>query len=257
MSTQIKRLYQNNQEFVPITLAEAVVVDATNIPGLQTLRITTLDKVLKNTLAVVGANTLNIETINTTLTNINTTLQKKQDKLTAGDGITIDLDGTISVTNTSTLGFQYKIVKRLPSPPGKDYENIIYLVPNTTGVNGNIFIEYICINKDSIIDKINTGFSCDNVLHKDCPKPQWHQHLCKENFLGEFKTELEKQLARDNLDIYSKVQIDEFIKNLTGVDLSSYITKDYFNEAIQDLDYVKSSLKSNIDYNIPENLFTI
>ena len=48
MSTQIKRLYQNNQEFVPITLAEAVVVDATNIPGLQTLRITTLDKVLKN-----------------------------------------------------------------------------------------------------------------------------------------------------------------------------------------------------------------
>ena len=35
------------------------------------------------------------------------------------------------------------------------------------------------VNKDSIIDKINTGFSCDNVLHKDCPKPQWHQHLCK------------------------------------------------------------------------------
>ena len=113
------------------------------------------------------------------------------------------------------------------------------------------------VNKDSIIDKINTGFSCDNVLHKDCPKSQWHQHLCKENFLGEFKTELEKQLARDNLDIYSKTQIDRFIKDLSGVDLSSYITKDYFNEAIQDLDYVKSSLKSNIDYNIPENLFTL
>ena len=149
MSTQIKRLYQNDQEFVPITLAEAVVVDATNIPGLQTLRITTLDKVLKNTLAVVGNNTLNIETINTTLTNINTILQKKQDKLTAGDGITIDPDGTISVTNTSTLGFQYKIVKMLPSPPRKDYENIIYLVPNPQGINGNIFTEYICINKDS------------------------------------------------------------------------------------------------------------
>ena len=113
------------------------------------------------------------------------------------------------------------------------------------------------LNKDSIIDKINTGFGCDNALHKECPKPQWHQHLCKENFLGEFKTELEKQLARDNLNVYSKVQIDEFIKNLSGVDLSSFITKDYFNEAIQDLDYVKSSLKSNIDYNIPENLFTI
>ena len=171
MSTQIKRLYQNNQEFVPITLAEAVVVDATNIPGLQTLRITTLDKVLKNTLAVVGANTLNIETINTTLTNINTTLQKKQDKLTAGDGITIDPDGTISVTNTSTLGFQYKIVKMLPSPPKKDYENIIYLVPNTTGVNGNIFIEYICINKDSNyiweqIGSLTTDVNLDGYVTK-------------------------------------------------------------------------------------------
>ena len=171
MSTQIKRLYQNNQEFVPITLAEAVVVDANNIPGLQTLRITTLDKVLKNTLAVVGDNTLNIQAINTTLTNINTTLQKKQDKLTAGDGITIDPDGTISVTNTSTLGFQYKIVKMLPSPPGKDYENIIYLVPNTTGVNGNIFIEYICINKDSNyiweqIGSLTTDVNLDNYVTK-------------------------------------------------------------------------------------------
>ena len=169
MSTKIKRLYQNNQEFVPITLAEAVVVDATNIPGLQTLRITTLDKVLKNTLAVVGTNTINIETINTTLTNINTTLQKKQDKLTAGDGITIDPNGTISVTNTSTLGFQYKIVKMLPSPPGKDYENIIYLVPNTQGVNGNIFIEYICINKDSNyiweqIGSLTTDVNLDNYV---------------------------------------------------------------------------------------------
>ena len=171
MSTQIKRLYQNNQEFVPITLAEAVVVDATNIPGLQTLRITTLDKVLKNTLAVVGTNTLSIGDINTTLTNINTTLQKKQDKLTAGDGITIDPDGTISVTNTSTLGFQYKIVTVLPSPPRKDYENIIYLVPNPQGVNGNIFTEYICINKDSNyiweqIGSLTTDVNLDNYVTK-------------------------------------------------------------------------------------------
>ena len=60
MSTQIKRLYQNNQEFVHITLAEAVVVNTTNIPGLQSLGITTLDKVLKTTLGVVGSNTLKI-----------------------------------------------------------------------------------------------------------------------------------------------------------------------------------------------------
>lgn len=171
MSTQIKRLYQNNQEFVPITLAEAVVVNTTNILGLQSLGITTLDKVLKNTLGVVGANTISIDTINKTLATINNTLQNKQDKLTAGDGITISPDGTISVTNTSTLGFQYKIVSVLPSPPNKDHENIIYLVPNSNGVNGNIFIEYICINKDSNyiweqIGSLTTDVNLDNYVTK-------------------------------------------------------------------------------------------
>lgn len=171
MSTQIKRLYQNNQEFVPITLAEAVVVNATNIPGLKSLGITTLDKVLKTTLGIVGTNTLSIDTINKTLTSINNTLQNKQDKLTAGDGITISSDGVISVTNTSTLGFQYKIVTVLPSPPGKDYENIIYLVPNPEGVNGNIFIEYICINKNSTyiweqIGSLTTDVNLDDYITK-------------------------------------------------------------------------------------------
>ena len=171
MSTQIKRLYQNNQEFVPITLTEAVVVNTTNIPGLQSLGITTLDKVLKTTLGVVGSNTLNIDTINRTLATINNTLQNKQDKLTAGDGITITPDGTISVTNTSTLGFQYKIVSTLPSPPNKDHENIIYLVPNSNGVNGNIFTEYICINKDSNyiweqIGSLTTDVNLDDYVTK-------------------------------------------------------------------------------------------
>lgn len=171
MSTQIKRLYQNNQEFVPITLAEAVVVNTTNIPGLQSLGITTLDKVLKTTLGVVGSNTLDIETINRTLATINNTLQNKQDKLTAGDGITISSDGVISITNTSTLGFQYKIVTVLPSPPKKDYENIIYLVPNPQGVNDNIFTEYICINKDSTyiweqIGSLTTDVNLDNYITK-------------------------------------------------------------------------------------------
>lgn len=171
MSTQIKRLYQNNQEFVPITLAEAVVVNTTDIPGLQSLGITTLDKVLKTTLGVVGSNTLNIDTINKTLNSINNTLQNKQDKLTAGDGITITPDGTISVTKTSTLGFQYKIVSILPSPPKKDYENIIYLIPNSNGTNENIFTEYICINRDSVyiweqIGSLTTDVNLDNYVTK-------------------------------------------------------------------------------------------
>ena len=171
MSTQIKRLYQNNQEFVPITLAEAVVVNTTDIPGLKSLGITTLDKVLNTTLGIVGSNTLNIDTINNTLVSINKALEAKQDKLTAGDGITISPNGVISVTNTSTLGFQYKIVSMLPSPPKKDYENIIYLVPIPNGTNGNIFTEYICINRDSVyiweqIGSLTTDINLDNYVTK-------------------------------------------------------------------------------------------
>ena len=112
-------------------------------------------------------------------------------------------------------------------------------------------------NKDSILDQIDTGFGDENTLHKECPQPQWHRHLCKENFLSEFKTEIEKQLARDNLNVYSKLQIDQFIKDITNVDISSFITRDEVTNMIQDLDFVKSTLKSQIDYNIPENLFNL
>ena len=92
--TQIKRLFQNNTEFVPITLSEAVVVNTSTIPGLTNLGITTLDKVLRNTLGLIGTNTKNIETLGgdiITLTGvvheINNELKNKQDKLTAGGGI--------------------------------------------------------------------------------------------------------------------------------------------------------------------------
>jgi hypothetical protein len=61
--TQIKRLFQSGTEFVPITLAEAVVVNTSSIPGLTNLGITTLDKVLRNTLGLVGNNAQNIETL--------------------------------------------------------------------------------------------------------------------------------------------------------------------------------------------------
>lgn len=170
MSTQIKRLYQNGKAFVPITLAEAVVVNTTNIPGLQSLGITTLDKVLRSTLSVVGTNTVDIDTLKKTITNINQTLEKKQDKLTAGDGITISPDGVISVTNTSTLGFSYKIVNVLPNA-SSSCENIIYLLPNINGNTRNIFKEYICILKDGVyiweeIGSITTDINIDDYVTK-------------------------------------------------------------------------------------------
>lgn len=144
---QIKRLLQSNQEFVPITLAEAVVVNAKNIPGLASLQITTLDKVLKTVLGIIGTNSVDIDNLERLVEAINIELESKQDKLTAGTGITISPEGVISTTNSVEL---YKIVKQLPYPPSKDYENIIYLIPNSNGSSGNAFSEYICIYEENI-----------------------------------------------------------------------------------------------------------
>lgn len=163
--TQIKRLFQNNTEFVPITLSEAVVVNTSTIPGLTNLGITTLDKVLRNTLGLIGTNAQNIETLGDniiTLTGvvqqINNELQNKQDKLTAGVGISItknDQNQTvISVNHSLEI---YKIIttetwNNIKDNPSKNYENVIYLVPqpSITSVNQNIFKEYLCIFKDGV-----------------------------------------------------------------------------------------------------------
>ena len=163
--TQIKRLFQNNTEFVPITLSEAVVVNTSTIPGLTNLGITTLDKVLRNTLGLIGKNTQKIETLGgniITLTGvvqqINNELQNKQDKLTAGVGISItknDQDQTvISVNHSLEI---YKIITTetwndIKDNPSKNYENVIYLVPqpSATSVNQNIFKEFLCVFKDGV-----------------------------------------------------------------------------------------------------------
>ena len=141
-TTQIKRLFQSKTEFVPITLAEAVVVNTSNIPGLSSLGITTLDKVLRTTMGVVGTNAGDIAVLKNTVQQINTALEGKQDKLTAGVGITISPEGVISTTNSIEL---YKIVTQLPTA-SKDCLNS---VPAPSGTTGNIFIEYICVYENT------------------------------------------------------------------------------------------------------------
>lgn len=162
--TQIKRLFQNNTEFVPITLAEAVVVNTSSIPGLTNLGITTLDKVLRNTLGLVGTNAQNIDTLGTNIQQltgvvsmINQELENKQDKLTAGVGISItqqDDKTVISVNHTIEL---YKIIStetwnQIKDDPKQDYENVIYLVPqpSATSVTGNVFKEFLCVFKEGL-----------------------------------------------------------------------------------------------------------
>ena len=162
--TQIKRLFQNNTEFVPITLAEAVVVNTSTIPGLTNLGITTLDKVLRDTLGLIGTNTENIKTLGgniITLTGvvqqINDELKNKQDKLTAGVGISItkqDDKTVISVNHSLEI---YKIVttetwNTIKDSPSQSYENIIYLVPQPaiTSASQNVFKEFLCVFKDGV-----------------------------------------------------------------------------------------------------------
>lgn len=73
---------------------------------------------------------------------------------------------------------------------------------------------------------IDSGFGCDDKLTINCPKPQLHTHLCKENYLGEFKEESEKALARDNLGVYSKDEINKVLEDaVANLDTSIFITK--------------------------------
>ena len=110
--TEIRRLFQQGKEFVPISLAEAVVVNAENLQGYNTLGITTLDKVLK-ALATVDY------TQQTAITEINNTLKSLK------------------------AGFSYQIVPELPTP-GIDCLGTIYLVKGSD-INQNKYAEYICI----------------------------------------------------------------------------------------------------------------
>lgn len=115
--TDIKKLQQNGKEFVPITLAEAVVVNVENLQGYDTLGKTTsgkttLDKVL-NALATVDC------TQQTAITEINNTLKSLK------------------------AGFSYQVVNELPTP-NVDCLGTIYLVRGSD-INQNKYAEYICI----------------------------------------------------------------------------------------------------------------
>lgn len=115
--TDIKKLQQNGKEFVPITLAEAVVVNVENLQGYDTLGQTTsgkttLDRVL-NALATIDYNQ------QTAITEINKKLQSLK------------------------AGFSYQVVNELPTP-NVDCLGTIYLVRGSD-INQNKYAEYICI----------------------------------------------------------------------------------------------------------------
>lgn len=112
-------------------------------------------------------------------------------------------------------------------------------------------------NPDSIINNIDTGFGCDNVAVIQCPKPKYNTHLCKENYFGEFVSETEKALARYNLGVYSKEELDKIVGDIIIDNSKEFTTKKEVQEMIANLDFVDSKLKANADYEIPDKLFKL
>lgn len=137
MSTVIKRLKQSNQEFVPITLAEAVVVNTNGIPG-TIQEITTLDKILRRSISTDNELHGTVQTINTQIENLS---KNKQDKLIAGYGINISDNNEISVTLSYTL---FQIVTELPEASA-DVMNVIYLIPSKDPEERNYYSEFVCL----------------------------------------------------------------------------------------------------------------
>ena len=116
---------------------------------------------------------------------------------------------------------------------------------------------YIHTNEESIIDSIETGFDKENVLTIQCPEFKTFVTLYKENYLGEFKTESEKELARQNLDVYGKSEISKIVSDVINNDGLNSVIKQEVQEAVQDLDFVNSTPRSYVNYEIPNNLFKI
>ena len=145
-----------------------------------------------------------------------------------------------SVMTTISTGFEHND-KPVPPPPEI---NLGCKIPKKK-------------NPDSVIGSIDTGFGCDNQIVIDCPKPKYKTHLCKENYLGEFKTESEKTLARNNLGVYSKEEIDKIVGQIVENNNNNFITRKEVQNMIANLDFVDSTLKSYADYQIPNNLFKL
>lgn len=110
--------------------------------------------------------------------------------------------------------------------------------------------------EESIKNTIDTGFG-QGTLHKECPTPELVEYLIKGNHLSEFKTDIDKELARQNLEVYSSTQVNELLEQITNSVGSIYVTKKEVMQIIDDLDFVDSTLKSYANYEIPSNLFRL
>lgn len=104
-----------------------------------------------------------------TFNQIYSELSKYQSKLTAGTGISINDDNTISVTLEPEL---YEIVAQLPDTTEAKL-NKIYIMPNApTSAEGYKYNEYICIERNNVrvwelIGYFNADINLANYYTKD------------------------------------------------------------------------------------------
>ena len=110
--------------------------------------------------------------------------------------------------------------------------------------------------EESVKETIDTGFG-EGTLHKECPQPKLVEYLTKGKYLSEFQADTEKELARQNLGVYSSTKVDQLLQEITSNVGSIYVTKKEVNQMISDLDFVNSTLKAYANYEIPNNLFRI
>lgn len=73
-------------------------------------------------------------------------INNKQDKLTAGAGITIVKTGNTTTISTDVIGIKYIVVQTLPV---SGEAGTIYLVPSIDPEQQNVYDEYIYITQES------------------------------------------------------------------------------------------------------------
>ena len=173
----------------------------------------------------------------------------------------------------STVSLGYNIIEEnneLPQEPIRLIEGESLMTTMKTGFEENNIveestpvielIECSCDkdkNEDSIIDSVKTGLGTENIIVVEHPKPEFKIPLCKENYLGEFDSIIEKQLARYNLGVYSKEEVDNVVSKIINVNTANLATKKEVETMISQLDFVDSKLKAVADYQIPNDLFEL
>lgn len=178
-----------------------------------------------------------------------------------------------SVKNTIATGFEEDIEYEQSIDPKE--QQFIESAEDTISTESTeeVKLSIKCIPKkeqllESVKNTISTGFAKNDQLGLECKKPTIVTYLIKDNYLSEFEKETEKQLARYNLGVYSKQEVEQLTKNLQNTINKLYVSRETMetrlqetvqeiNNIIKSKEYVDSKLKSRVNYSIPEALFIL